>query len=168
MIDPTSGEVTGFVDIVRDISAHKALEAELKQSALAAEAAVVAKSDFLANMSHEIRTPLTAIVGFSGLLENVEALPADARLYVKRIVAGGRSLLSVVNDILDFSKLEANQVELDPQPFSPAWSSSRARWRWWRRRRPTRGWRWRCAWTRTCRPSSTPTARGCARCCSTC
>ena len=120
VIDPASGEVTGFVDIVRDISAHKALEAELKQSALAAEAAVVAKSDFLANMSHEIRTPLTAIVGFSGLLENVEALPADARLYAKRIVAGGRSLLSVVNDILDFSKLEANQVELDPQPFSPA------------------------------------------------
>jgi signal transduction histidine kinase/CheY-like chemotaxis protein len=85
-----------------------------------ADQASQAKSEFLANMSHEIRTPLTAVLGFAGLLEGIEGLPANAQLYVRRIVSGGQSLLAVVNDILDFSKLEAGQVELDPQPFDPS------------------------------------------------
>ena len=106
-------------DVSRDISERKEAEFELARAREAAEAAAVAKADFLANMSHEIRTPLTAIVGFSGLLQDVDGLPAEAQLYVRRIVTGGQSLLTVVNDILDFSKLEAGQVELDPQPFDP-------------------------------------------------
>jgi signal transduction histidine kinase/CheY-like chemotaxis protein len=92
---------------------------QLSEARDAAEAAVIAKSDFLANMSHEIRTPLTAIIGFTGLLENSPDLSDETRLHVRRIASGGQSLLAVVNDILDFSKLEANQVILDPQPFDP-------------------------------------------------
>ncbi|HEY2658290.1 MAG TPA: PAS domain S-box protein [Caulobacteraceae bacterium] len=119
IIFDAKGAPVSIQDVVRDIGARKAVEFELARAREAAEAATAAKSDFLANMSHEIRTPLTAILGFSAMLEGVEVLGDDARLYVQRIVAGGRSLLSVVNDILDFSKLEANQVELDPQPFDP-------------------------------------------------
>ena len=114
--DPDTGEVTGFLDITRDITSHKRLEETLTQAKIAAEAAAVAKAEFLANMSHEIRTPLTAIIGFAGLLE-LEDLPQKAKSYAKRIVAGGHALLSVVNNILDFSKMEAGQIQLEPQPF---------------------------------------------------
>ena len=114
-----AGQIIGVVTVLRDVSARRAMEEELRRRQLEAEAATQAKSDFLANMSHEIRTPLTAIVGFSGLLEKVEHLPEKALRYVQRIVTGGQALLEVVNDILDFSKLEAHQVELDPRPFSP-------------------------------------------------
>ncbi len=114
-----NGAPVSIQDVVRDIGERKAVEVELARAREAAEAATRAKSDFLANMSHEIRTPLTAIIGFSAMLDGVASLDDDARLYTRRIVAGGRSLLSVVNDILDFSKLEADQVELDPQPFNP-------------------------------------------------
>ncbi|HEY2661244.1 MAG TPA: PAS domain S-box protein [Caulobacteraceae bacterium] len=114
------GEPIGAQDIMRDVTERKAAELELAGARTAAEAAAVAKSDFLANMSHEIRTPLTAIIGFSGLLEDAKDLSDRTRLYVQRIVTGGQTLLTVVNDILDFSKLEAGQVELDPRPFDPA------------------------------------------------
>jgi PAS domain S-box-containing protein len=120
VVDPHTGCVTGMMDILRDITERKATEAKLANAVAAAEAANEAKSEFLSNMSHEIRTPLTGIIGFSGLLEDVEEMPETARTYVRRIVTAGRSLLAVVNDILDFSKLEAHQVELDPHPFAPA------------------------------------------------
>ena len=115
-----AGEVIGVVTVLRDVSARRAMEQELRRRQIEAEVATQAKSDFLANMSHEIRTPLTAIIGFSGLLQRIDHLPEKARRYVQRIVTGGQTLLEVVNDILDFSKLEAGQVELDPHSFNPA------------------------------------------------
>jgi PAS domain S-box-containing protein len=104
---------------LRDVSARKAMEEELRRKRAEAEAAANAKSEFLSNMSHEIRTPLTSIVGFSGLLEATPDLPPAARTYCSRIATASQTLLSVVDDILDFSKIEAGHIELDPQPFDP-------------------------------------------------
>jgi PAS domain S-box-containing protein len=110
--------IVGAVTVLRDVTARKAMEDELRRKRTEAEAAAVAKAEFLANMSHEIRTPLTGIIGFSGLMAHMEGLPEMARSYVQRIITSGQTLLAVVNDILDFSKLEAGQVELDAQPFA--------------------------------------------------
>jgi PAS domain S-box-containing protein len=109
-----------MISHLRDVTERRAFEDELRRKHADAEAATLAKSEFLANMSHEIRTPLTGIMGFAGLLERVEGLPAEAQAYAARIATASRTLLTVVNDILDFSKIEAGQVELDPQPFDPA------------------------------------------------
>jgi PAS domain S-box-containing protein len=114
-----SGEIIGIVTSHRDITARRLVEDELRRKGAEAEAAAVAKSEFLANMSHEIRTPLTGMLGFAGLLERLDGLPATARKYVDRIVTSGQALLSVVNDILDFSKLDAGRIQLDPHPFDP-------------------------------------------------
>jgi PAS domain S-box-containing protein len=112
-----AGRAVSAVTSLRNVSARRRLQDDLLDAKLSAEAAVEAKAEFLANMSHEIRTPLTGIIGFSGLLDEIEGLPPTARTYAQRIATSGRALLAVVNDILDFSKLEAGQVELDPHPF---------------------------------------------------
>jgi len=85
-----------------------------------AEAAAQAKAEFLANMSHELRTPLTAVIGFSGLLKASATLGASERRYADRIATASEALLSIVNDVLDYSRLEADAVDLEPQPFDPA------------------------------------------------
>ena len=118
--DPQTGEPTGAMSVAREITARRALEAELQQRTLEAQAATEAKSDFLANMSHEIRTPLTAILGFSRMLRGLDDMPPEAAQHLQRIATAGEALLSVVNDILDFSKLDAGQLELDARPFDPA------------------------------------------------
>ena len=117
--DPETGEPTGTLDVAREVTARKVLEAELRERTREAEAATEAKSNFLANMSHEIRTPLTSILGFSGLLSRMDGLPDEAARHLQRIATAGEALLAVVNDVLDFSRLEAGQLELDPQPFDP-------------------------------------------------
>ena len=118
--DPETGAITGITDVVRDVSARRALEAELRVARAEAEAAAAVKSEFLANMSHELRTPLTAVLGFSRLAEEQPELSDTTRGYLKRACNAGQALLLTVNDILDFSKLEAGQVEIAPRPMSPA------------------------------------------------
>ena len=104
----------------RDITARKALEADLVLSAHRAETAAAAKADFLANMTHELRTPLTAIIGFSEVLGRATDLGADQTRHVALIREASETLLGVVNSVLDYSKLEAGGLEFDRHPFDPA------------------------------------------------
>jgi len=104
-----------------------------------------AKSDFLNIMSHELRTPLTVILGYTPLLSRPEKLPATKKLiealdkkdidtetisillqnslndfskYILKMDKSGKHLLSLINDMLDLSKIEANMMNIDPQPTS--------------------------------------------------
>jgi signal transduction histidine kinase/AmiR/NasT family two-component response regulator len=115
-----NGEVTGVIGVLQVIDDQKQAEQALIAEKEAAQAADRAKRDFLANMSHEIRTPLTSVIGFADLASRLEGLPDRALDYLQKISGAGQWLLCVINDILDFSKLEAGQLELDPQAFSPA------------------------------------------------
>ncbi|MDQ0464628.1 PAS domain S-box-containing protein [Caulobacter ginsengisoli] len=116
----SAGRFAGLTDVVRDVTAHKALEASLEQARAEAESAAAVKAEFLANMSHELRTPLTAVLGFSRLVAEQPELTPATRGYVQRLTTAGKALMSTVNDILDFSKLEAGQVEIHKVPTEPA------------------------------------------------
>lgn len=76
------------------------------------------KSEFLANVSHELRTPLNSIIGFSDVLQGVEALNEKQKRYVTNIRTSGRNLLEMINDILDLAKLESGKMQLRPAEFS--------------------------------------------------
>lgn len=115
-----NGHVDDVVVVIRDMTQRRVLEDQVIEAKERAEKAAQAKSEFLANMSHELRTPLTSVIGFSGLLQGSEALPAEERTYVERIATASEALLGVINDILDYSKLEANAIEMDPEPFQVA------------------------------------------------
>ena len=115
LLDST-GKVTGFMEIARDISARKEAAIALQSATHAAEEASRSKSRFLANMSHEIRTPMNAILGMLALLRKTELTKRQAD-YAEKSEGAAKSLLGLLNEILDFSKVEAGKMTLDPQPF---------------------------------------------------
>lgn len=98
---------------IRDMSAQREHEQELRQAWLEAEKASEAKGRFLANMSHEIRTPLNGILGMAQALQNA-SLEMREQEMVATIVDSGKNLTSILNDILDLSKIEADRLDISP------------------------------------------------------
>ena len=106
-----------FVDgVLLDISARKAVEADLIAARDAAESAGRTKTDFLAVMSHEIRTPMNGVIGCANLLLETPMNP-EQREYLETIRKCGDSLLHLISDILDFSKMESDKLVLEERPF---------------------------------------------------
>ena len=93
-------------------------QAKAETAAEQAIAANVAKSAFLATMSHELRTPLNAIIGYSELVEEElgEALGEHVES-MRRIRNAGQHLVHLISDILDLARLEADRLEIRPEPF---------------------------------------------------
>lgn len=96
-----------------EILAQKAEAERLRERAQDSEAA---KERFLAAMSHEIRTPMNAIVGLSQLLDAGTHEPVTAR-NISIIRQSGEHLMTILNDVLDLAKIEAQKIELRPQPL---------------------------------------------------
>ncbi len=100
-----------------DITERKKAEAEILEAKERAEEMSRLKSSFLANMSHELRTPLIGILGFSQIL-NDELTNNDQKEMTNTIIRSGNRLLETLNLILDLSRIEADKVEIVPEPFN--------------------------------------------------
>jgi signal transduction histidine kinase/DNA-binding NarL/FixJ family response regulator len=92
--------------------------AELSRRQAELEQAMNARSRFYASMSHELRTPINAILGYNTLLLEHIYGPLNEKQAegLKRTQRAAKHLLELVNDVLDLSKIEANKIELKPQP----------------------------------------------------
>ena len=99
------------------IALQSSLLGALRHARDEAEAANRDKSSFLATMSHEIRTPMNAILGLLEL--ELQRSPHDptcsASLAVMQQAA--RDLLALIDNVLDVSKMDADKLELAPQPL---------------------------------------------------
>ena len=92
---------------------------ERHTAVMLAEHASRAKSEFLANMSHEIRTPLNAIMGMLQLLA-ISAASDKQKRHVAVATEASEQLYRQLSDLLDLARLDAEAVEVAPQPVDVA------------------------------------------------
>ena len=113
------GKVVGNFGVIRNITELMGQQDRLRQETERANESGHMKSVFLANVTHEIRTPLNAIVGFSDLLQSIDA-PEERREMIRIIHNNCDMLLRLVNDILVLSNVDTNSMimELEEVDFS--------------------------------------------------
>ncbi|WP_298369317.1 ATP-binding protein [uncultured Lutibacter sp.] len=105
-----NNQIIGYVGTITDITSIKLIQQEQILLKEKAEESNRLKSAFLANMSHEIRTPMNGILGFAGLLKEVELSGEQQQKYIQIIEKSGARMLNVINDIVSISKIESGTV----------------------------------------------------------
>ena len=74
---------------------------------------------FLASLGHEFRTPMSTIMGFAGLLANEDQDQATKEQHAGTILGSGRGLMTLIEDIIDMSAIEADELQVTPNPTNP-------------------------------------------------
>ena len=92
------GQLIGSVEIIRDISAVKALEQE--------------KEDFVSMLSHDLKAPITAVVGSVDLVREGRLGPvnADQREYLESSMESCAEMVEMIDTLLGVHKFEAGKM----------------------------------------------------------
>ncbi|MGD9764604.1 MAG: ATP-binding protein [Candidatus Binatia bacterium] len=114
------GQPRTYQCIARDATERRRQERESQELLSRLREANRLQGEFVANMSHELRTPLNVIIGYADLLADEPDMPTqgDARLFLQRIAAAGRSLHRLVESVLEYARLDRGRAVLIPRRFA--------------------------------------------------
>lgn len=89
------GNVTGAVNLLRDISREKEIDSM--------------KTELVRSVSHEFRTPLSAIVGMTEMILDGDMEDKKVKKYLSIILSEGIRLSDMVSDLLSIARLESGK-----------------------------------------------------------
>jgi PAS domain S-box-containing protein len=100
-------ELLGSVEIIRDISALKALEQE--------------KEDYVSMLSHDLKSPITSIVGSIDLVREGRLGPVtrDQQEFLESAVDSCSEMAEMIDTLLDVHKFEAGKMKMTIKADDP-------------------------------------------------
>ena len=123
----TEGQLEGFVKILRDQTARKALEDELRrvnttleervrERTADLEDAVKEMAAFSYSIAHDLKAPLRSMAGFAQLLDQdySNCLGETGRDYASRIAGAARTMQQMIDDLLTYSQLTHSEILCHP------------------------------------------------------
>lgn len=110
------GEVSGFCQLLRDVTTTFESAAALLQAKEEAERANRAKDRFLAVLSHELRTPLLPIAAAAQTLQKNVAVPPELAELLPMIRRNVLLEARLIEDLLDLTAISAGKLSLRRAP----------------------------------------------------
>ncbi|HML21766.1 MAG TPA: PAS domain S-box protein [Aggregatilinea sp.] len=114
----SGGQITGIVCHIHDITSHKEIERQLRETIESTNQLNEMKSRFVSIVSHEFRTPLAVIQTAIDLLVRYEdRLNSEQKIKEHtRIRAAIRNMVALLDNVLVFSRGEDKRMQLRPEP----------------------------------------------------
>lgn len=116
-IHDSTGALTGYSKVIRDITERRAMELELQRHVAALADSNSRKDEFLAVLSHELRNPLAPIMAGVELLQRRQDRTREEREVIETIGRQGRYLVRLVDDLLDVARITHGKVILQKEPL---------------------------------------------------
>ncbi len=108
-----SGELRGFVKVMRDLTERKLMEERLRARTEELVAVDRRRNEFLSMLSHELRNPLapilTGVYILRDLLPAGDSIARETREMIERQTI---VLKRIVDDLLEVSRISLNRIEL--------------------------------------------------------
>lgn len=117
----------GFVDLVGLTVQNSKLYTSLRATSIQLQTANQRlkeldqlKDDFVSITSHELRTPMTVIRSYAWMVLNKSDIELSEKMKksLVRILISAERLINLVNDLLNVSRIEAQRIEINPQPLN--------------------------------------------------
>ena len=111
--DFKAARIIGFMDVSRDITAKKQMEAQIlaAQTQLAQSARMAAIGELAAGVAHQINNPLTTIIADAQLLQHQLPDGHPGRESIEAIQAAGWRTQTIVQQLADFSQRSSGKLE---------------------------------------------------------
>lgn len=114
------GSVNKAGVIIRNISALKKIEKDLRTALQKEKELNELKSRFVSMASHEFRTPLSTVLSSAYLLEKYTTTDDQPKRlkHLERIVSSVTMLTDILNDFLSVGKIEEGKIQVRPTSFN--------------------------------------------------
>ena len=110
------GELTGIIEVTRDISNWKEIEQSLSSTAEHLRKRNLELEDFTHVISHDLQEPLMLIRTFSERIRDKysAALPKQGKAYLKRIESSTSRMQSLIDGLLLYSRVSSKANPFEP------------------------------------------------------
>ncbi|MEB3211916.1 MAG: CHASE2 domain-containing protein, partial [Leptolyngbyaceae bacterium] len=118
LMQPIMPHSSGWLLMIRDITAFKQVEAEILKALQEALEFSQLKTRFVSMASHELRTPLTVIRTCAELLQaHGEKIPPEKRQdYLERMKTTISEMKKLIDDVLVLGRVESQGLHFEPTP----------------------------------------------------
>ena len=96
----------GLIHVVRDITEHKKIESELRQSQK-----MEAVGQLAAGIAHDFNNIITAIIGYASIMKMKSGPDDSLRVFIDKILSASEKAANLVRSLLSFSRKQASNPE---------------------------------------------------------